>query len=45
MKKKKTPAERNPFVQHIRTKRSGAHGKSKKAVRRKEKVQFRKEWG
>lgn len=41
---KKTPKTRNPYVQHIRTKRSGAHGKSKKAQRRQEKVALKKEY-
>ena len=40
--KQKTKSERNPFVQHIRVKRSGAHGKSKKALRRAEKISFKK---
>jgi hypothetical protein len=43
MKKKKTPKQRNPFVQHIVVKKQGAHGKTKKAIRRKEKVQFKKD--
>ena len=34
----KVPKERNPFVAHLATKRSGAHGKSKKAERRAAKV-------
>lgn len=41
---KKIPVERNPFVQHIRVKASGAHGKSKKAIRRQDKVALRKEY-
>lgn len=41
--KQKTPKERNPFVQHLVTKKSGAHGKSKKAIRRNEKVALKKE--
>lgn len=41
--KQKLKKERNPFVQHIRVKRSGAHGKSKKALRRAEKISFKKE--
>lgn len=44
MKQKlKAPKERNPFVQHLVTKKSGAHGKTKKAVRRNEKVALKKE--
>ncbi len=39
----KAPKERNPFVQHIVTRKQGAHGKSKKAVRRDEKVCLKKE--
>lgn len=39
----KLKKERNPFVQHLIGKKQGAHGKSKKAVRRDEKVQLRKE--
>ena len=35
--------QRNPFVQHVRTKRSGAHGKTKKAQRRSEKMELRKQ--
>jgi hypothetical protein len=42
-KKKDAPKERNPFVQHLLTKKQGAHGKSKKANRRAEKVQLQKE--
>jgi len=41
--KKDVPKERNPFVQHLLTKKQGAHGKSKKANRRAEKVQLQKE--
>jgi hypothetical protein len=37
------PKERNPFVQHIVCRKQGAHGKSKKAVRRDEKAQLKKE--
>jgi hypothetical protein len=39
----KLKKERNPFVQHLIGKKQGAHGKTKKAVRRDEKVQLRKE--
>ena len=42
-KQKELPKERNPFVQHLISKKQGAHGKSKKAVRRDEKAQLRKE--
>lgn len=42
MKRKiKVPKERNPFVAHLATKRSGAHGKTKKAERRSEKVKLK----
>lgn len=40
--KKSAPKNRNPFVQHLLTKKQGAHGKSKKANRRAEKVQLQK---
>jgi hypothetical protein len=39
----KLKKERNPFVQHLITKKQGAHQKSKKAIRRDEKAQLRKE--
>lgn len=40
----KLKKERNPFVQHLINKRGGGvHVKSKKAVRRDEKAQLRKE--
>ncbi len=43
-KQKELPKERNPFVQHlINRKGSGAHQKSKKAIRRDEKVSLKKE--
>ena len=42
-KLKELPKERNPFVQHLITKKQGAHGKSKKTVRRDEKADLRKE--
>jgi hypothetical protein len=41
MKRKiKVPKERNPFVAHVATKRSGAHGKTNKALRRAEKIKL-----
>ena len=43
MKRKELPKERNPFVQHLIAKKQGVHGKSKKAVRRGEKVDLKKE--
>lgn len=42
--KVKIKKERNPFVQHLITKKQGAHGKSKKAVRQQEKVQLKKDY-
>ena len=42
MKRKlKVPKERNPFVAHLASKRSGAHGKTKKAERRAAKVSLK----
>lgn len=42
LKRKELPKERNPFVQHLINKRgSGAHGKSKKAERRDDKMALR----
>lgn len=35
--------ERNPMVEHMRFKKSGSHGKSYKAVRRKEKQKFKED--
>jgi hypothetical protein len=42
-KQKELPKPRNPFVQHLIGKKQGAHGRTKKAVRRDEKAQLRKE--
>lgn len=43
--KKKLPKPRNPFVQHLIGKRGGGiHEKSKKAVRRQEKMDLRKDY-
>jgi hypothetical protein len=43
-KQKELPKERNPFVQHLINRRGcGAHQKSKKAIRRDEKSQLKKE--
>ena len=39
-RKPKVPKERNPFVAHLATKRSGAHGKTNKALRRAEKIKL-----
>lgn len=41
-RKHKLPKERNPFVQHLMFKKSGAHVKSKKAQRRDDKIELRK---
>ena len=43
MKRKiKVPKERNPFVAHLATKRSGAHGKTKKPLRRADKMELKR---
>lgn len=39
--KRKIPAQRNPFVAVAKFKKAGAHGKSKKALRRAEKMELR----
>jgi hypothetical protein len=44
MKRDKTPKQRNPFVQHLVVKKQGAHVKSKKTERQKDKIKIRKEW-
>ena len=41
MKQKEMPKVRNPFVLHLSKRPSGAHGKSKKAERRDEKMALR----
>lgn len=41
-KKPKTPSQRNPYVEHMRFKKSGAHVKPKKTLRKKEKEKLRK---
>lgn len=38
----KKPKQRNPFVQHLLTKKQGAHYKTTKAKRRSEKVELKK---
>lgn len=43
MKKKALPKERNPFVAHIMRRKAGPHGPSKKAQRKREKENLRKE--
>jgi hypothetical protein len=43
-KKKQAPKERNPFIQHlIQRNGGGVHQKSKKAIRRQDKVQLKKD--
>jgi len=42
-RKQKVPKERNPFVAHLATKRSGPHGKTKKAERRAAKISLREQ--
>lgn len=42
-KRKKAPPERNPFVAHARMRHAGAHGKTKKAQRRADKMALLKE--
>ena len=43
-KKKAPPKPRDPFVQHLIKKKQGAHGKSKKAQRKQEKDQLKKDY-
>lgn len=42
-KKQNPPKDRNPYVEHLRFKKSGAHVKSKKAVRQQEKEKLKKQ--
>lgn len=42
MKRKTLPKPRNPFVQHLISKKQGAHQKSYKTVRRDDKVALKK---
>jgi hypothetical protein len=44
MKSKKLPKERNPFVLHLMKKKNGAHVKSKKSMRRSDKINLKKEY-
>ena len=37
-KQKELPKQRNPYVEHMRFKVAGAHGKSKKVQRRDDKM-------
>lgn len=41
-KNKQTPKPRDPFQQHAIRRLAGAHGKTKKAERRKDKVALKK---
>lgn len=41
--KRKNPKPRNPFVQHLVSKKQGAHSKSAKAERARAKAQLRRE--
>lgn len=43
MKQKELPKPRNPFVRHLMNRPSGVHGKTKKTIRRNEKVVLKKE--
>lgn len=40
--RKALPKPRNPFVRHLITKKQGAHGQSKKAVRRDDKAELKR---
>jgi hypothetical protein len=42
--KQKQQKNRNPFVQHLITKKQGAHQKPKKVERKKDKEKLKKEW-
>ena len=44
MKQKNQPKQRNPYVQHLVKRKSGAHQKPKKTERHNDKVKLRKEW-
>jgi len=44
-KKKQAPKERNPFVQHLINRTGGGtHQKSKKATRRQDKMQLKRDY-
>jgi hypothetical protein len=43
-KHKDLPKARNPFVLHLSKRLSGAHGKTKKAERRSDKMALKQEW-
>jgi hypothetical protein len=42
--KKEQPKERNPFVLHLVKRKNGAHQKSKKSIRRSDKIDLQKEY-
>jgi hypothetical protein len=44
MKKNVSPKNRNPFAAHAHFRKSGAHGKTKKAQRRLDKVDLRNKY-
>ena len=44
MKQKQVPKPRNPFVQHLVKRKSGAHQKPYKTVRRDAKVEMKKDY-
>ena len=43
-KQKELPKQRNPFVEHMRFKVCGAHGKSKKVQRRDDKMALKQNY-
>lgn len=43
-RKQKMPKPRNPFVQHLITKKQGAHQKSKKAQRQRDKIKLKRNY-
>ncbi len=43
-KNKELPKARNPYVLHLSKRPAGAHGKTKKAQRRDEKMALKQDW-
>ncbi|MFW6002032.1 MAG: hypothetical protein ACOCQD_01695 [archaeon] len=43
MCQKKPVMQRNPYVQHVKFKKSGPHQKSKKSIRQQEKIKLKKQ--
>lgn len=43
-KNKELPKARNPYVLHLSKRPSGAHGKTKKAQRRDDKMALKQDW-